>query len=142
MNHAENGKAFLEHYGVRGMRWGVRRSQKQLDAASNSSSGGKSGGSDTKEKAPGAGSGASDRNSRGNKKSLDELSDKELKDVVNRMNLEQQYSKLTPKSIPAKAAKFAGDIASTAVKQELANQASAQLRTQLTKKAAKKAVTP
>lgn len=30
----DNGREFIEHFGVKGMKWGVRRSQKQLDRAS------------------------------------------------------------------------------------------------------------
>lgn len=77
----------LEHFGIKGMQWGVRR-----NAHGDSSSG------------------ASDdalRVASSKKKikkgSTKALTTKELQDVVNRMNLEQQYSRLTAK--PSKVKK-------------------------------------
>lgn len=61
----------LSHYGRPGMKWGIRRSKKQL-------------GADTK-------SGTSDKKL---KKKAEKLSDTELKARVARMNLEKQYIKL------------------------------------------------
>lgn len=63
-------KEFLEHYGVKGMKWGVRRNR--------SSSPKRSGGDP--------------------KKGIKSLSDAELQRRVNRLNLEKQYSSLTSKS--------------------------------------------
>lgn len=66
----------LTHYGVKGMRWGVRRSKAQLSRS---------------------------RKKRGDDAS--KYSDEELKRKVARMNLEKQYSQMTRKESPA-AKKF------------------------------------
>lgn len=67
-----NELAFLEHYGVKGMKWGVRR------GASRTGKGGK------RTKAAG------DPLIRTRK-----LNDKQLQDLVNRLRLEKQYLELT-----------------------------------------------
>lgn len=79
----------LAHYGVRGMKWGVRR-------ADPSSSGGSSSGTTKKPKEV-SDDAAAARTAKAKSKSqgLDALSNKELQHLVNRMNLEQQYSRLT-----------------------------------------------
>lgn len=71
-NQEEN---FLEHYGVKGMKWGVRRTKAQLAKSSKRS--------DDSAKVK--------KLKKGGKNSL---SDQELKRVVNRLNMEQQYSRL------------------------------------------------
>lgn len=68
----------LAHYGIKGMKWGVRRTRKQIDADSEDASRVKA----TKAKAR-------------TNKTTSVLSNKELQDVITRMNLEQQYSRLT-----------------------------------------------
>lgn len=65
--HRNAGEAFLEHFGVKGMRWGVRRSRKQLRKEAEAS-------------------GA---------KAVKKMSDDDLRQLVNRLNMEQQYSRLT-----------------------------------------------
>ena len=64
----EVGKTFLEHHGVKGMKWGVRRSKRQLARAAK-----KSGGA----------------------KSAKDMSDAELRAVINRIDMERRYSTLT-----------------------------------------------
>jgi hypothetical protein len=76
----------LAHYGVKGMRWGVRKSD---------DSGGSGGG---KKPEPSA----DFENVKSHKKTIKSggtkaLSNKELQEVVNRMNLEQQYVTLKKK---------------------------------------------
>lgn len=84
----------LYHYGVLGMKWGVRRTPAQLARArgkTNSSSSGK------------------DTNNTNNKtssntsikKSLSEMSDDELNKAVRRLQLEQQYRNLNPEKVSA-----------------------------------------
>lgn len=82
----------LAHFGVKGMRWGVRRSSTSSTASE-----------DAKRVA------ATKTKIRfGN---TSRLSNKELQDVVTRMNLEQQYSNLTSKkrSNDMETAKFIKD---------------------------------
>ena len=62
----------LYHYGVLGMKWGVRRTPKQISADS-----------------------ARIKNIR--KKRVDEMSNQDLKDANNRLNLERNYRDLTRK---------------------------------------------
>lgn len=117
MSQRERGRAFIQgevalsHYGVKGMRWGVRRSD----------SGG--GGS-----APAAKSAPKPRMSEDAKSvekafnkidrgGTDALSNHELQSVVTRMNLEQQYHRLT--SEPTAQQKHALTTGHNAVKQML-----------------------
>ncbi|MDD2298541.1 MAG: hypothetical protein WDA37_00100 [Dysgonamonadaceae bacterium] len=68
----------LEHHGILGMKWGIRRNPAQLSrirGSSKSSSDGK------------------------NKKNVKEMSDDELRKVVNRLQLERQYSQLSDSSV-------------------------------------------
>lgn len=102
----------LTHYGIKGMKWGVRRSPEELARAA----GRKISGSNAKAKLKSAASKLrSKKSSRPrdpdsddvaavkkskatvakNRGSTDALSNRELQSLVNRMNLEQQYSRLT-----------------------------------------------
>lgn len=67
----------LAHYGVKGMRWGVRRTRAQLDAAH-----------------PDATAAATLRGKASANKSTNVLSNAELQTVITRMNLEQNYARL------------------------------------------------
>jgi hypothetical protein len=64
----------LEHHGVKGQKWGVRRKS-------------------------GSHSEDAQRHNAAKKKKVHELSDKELKDLVNRMNMEQQVKRMNPSSV-------------------------------------------
>ena len=75
---------FLAHYGVKGMKWGVRRSESQLADASDDAKRASS----HRSKAKASGSAA--------------LSNKEMQELVTRLNLQQQYTRLT--SSPSKLA--------------------------------------
>lgn len=89
----------LEHFGVKGMKWGVRKNRsgsasedaQRADAA-------------RKKIKTGGGTKA--------------LSNKELQDLVTRMNLEQQYKKLTPPPKSSAAKKFVTDILVNVGKQQ------------------------
>ena len=82
----ENADDFLEHYGVKGQKWGVRRKRPS--------------GSPSEDARRAAGL---------KKKSVSELNNKELQDLVSRMNLEQQYSRLNPKK-SSKGQKFVKEV--------------------------------
>lgn len=69
---------FLAHFGVKGMKWGVRRSQKELHPASADHTHAQS------IKAKGRNSG------------VKALSNKDIQDYMNRLNLEKQFKSTTP----------------------------------------------
>lgn len=71
----------LAHYGILGMKWGVRRTETQLARARG-------------KKAPDEDA-SDDYKKAHSKKSVKSMSDKELRDRLNRLNMEQQYNKLT-----------------------------------------------
>lgn len=76
----------LAHHGIKGMKWGVRRGRNVSANHPPSEDAAKAGAAKTKAKTSGTHS----------------LSNKELQDIVTRMNLEQQYSRLNPKNNPVK----------------------------------------
>lgn len=83
-------KDVLAHYGVRGMRWGVRRYQNS--DGSLTSAGKKRYGSDVKDEPS-----HEDHNKAYTGKQAKNMSDDELKTAVTRMNLEKQYKEFQPK---------------------------------------------
>lgn len=84
---------FVEHFGVKGMHWGVRRS---VDGNGRNSSAAKA--ASDKTASPDARN-ASDLQARVNANGTKNLSNKELQDLVTRMNLDKQYGTLS--STPA-----------------------------------------
>lgn len=93
----------LAHYGVRGMHWGVRQKSKYSDTTSKSEVAMKErpgkklrtkGGKELPASADAKKVAVSKQQAR--KSSTDSLSTKDLQELVNRMNLEQQYSRLDP----------------------------------------------
>jgi hypothetical protein len=96
MSMADVGRDFLEHYGVKGMKWGVRKK-------SGSSKGGPA-------------SDDAKRHAANKKKKVSELSDRELKDLANRLNTEQQVARLTANGESAvKKILSAGNTLNTAI---------------------------
>lgn len=92
---------FLAHYGIRGMKWGVRR--KNAPSVSSPDA--------TKAKEVAAVV---------KKHGTKAVSNKELQDLVTRMNLEQQYSSLSKKSQKKNpAAKFVTDVLVNVGKQQV-----------------------
>lgn len=75
------GKEFIEHFGTKGMRWGVRRTRKERES-------GKKEDSDSKPKTVVG-------KTKVGGKAPTEMSDAQLKRVINRLNMEQQYAKMT-----------------------------------------------
>lgn len=80
------GETFLRHYGVKGMRWGVRRSAQQLARA-------------RAERREAGKSEDKKRHDSNRKKGPNALSDKELQALVTRMNTEQNYSRMNPSTV-------------------------------------------
>ena len=92
MSQTDRGRSFVEstlnHYGVKGMHWGVRKAESGGGSSKPTSSGPKprvSEDAKSVEKAFG----------KINRGGTDTLSNQELQHLVNRLNLEQQYSRLT-----------------------------------------------
>jgi hypothetical protein len=76
----EVGKNFIEHHGIKGMKWGQRRSKKQLERAARQSS--------------------EHKNVHALKgKKSSELSNQELKAINERLNLEQNFHRLNPTTV-------------------------------------------
>lgn len=145
MNNENAVSEFLEHYGVKGMRWGVRRSQAQLDRAAGRKEEKTKKQEEVKKQAKAKQDAQqkyeqdlyewkkkkheqdlkeweNKRRSDGSgKRSVDSLSDKELKDVVNRMNLEKQYASLQPTTFGQKSTKFLGEVALNITRTQLTN---------------------
>lgn len=87
MNQAEN---ILKHFGVKGMRWGLRRTPAEIH---------------------GDHAVADAARKKAKKHGTKALSNKELQDLITRANLEQQYSRLVPPSHGARIAKAGGKVA-------------------------------
>lgn len=112
----------LSHHGVKGMKWGVRRTDAQLERAaaarkakSESKADKKAGKAATK--AEKKAEKPKKTKKRGNASSM---SDQELRDKINRIQMEQQYSKLTAKkSVVGKGASFVGKAVANAAQQSL-----------------------
>lgn len=68
----------LEHHGILGMKWGVRRTPAQLSRARGSSK---------------------KQSDSSNKKTAKNMSDDELRRVVNRLQMERQYSQLSQSNV-------------------------------------------
>lgn len=86
----------LQHYGVKGMRWGVRRTSKQLARAKKERS------EDAKNKERGQ--------AKIKKSGTDALSNKELREVTNRINLENNYKSATANAKRSGGRKFVGEV--------------------------------
>lgn len=107
---------FLEHFGILGMKWGVRRERGSDGRIIEGSRG-----SDDHQKARDL-----------KKKGARNLSNSELKAYVERMNLEKQYSNLNKKEVSA-GRKFVSDVLVTAGKTTLTSFVTKQMTTQLEK---------
>ena len=88
----------LMHYGVPGMKWGVRRTPAQLGRKKTSSSRFLLGKKKSKNKAK-TKSESSKEETAPKKKSVKEMSDDELNSAIRRMQLEQTYASLSPKQV-------------------------------------------
>jgi uncharacterized protein YqfA (UPF0365 family) len=128
VSHILDESADLRHYGIKGMRWGVRRTRAQIDADS----------ADAKAKKAAQAKIAKNR-------TTDVLSNQELQALNTRMQLEQNYSQLVtrekanaPQSPMAKGGKWAKGFVSDVANQQAKNMTNAIIKEALTKQAQKK----
>ena len=77
----------LYHFGVKGMKWGVRKNRSSSDPSSSSLS---------KKKKRGLGNISEPKN-----KSVKDMSDEELRNTIARIELENRYKDLSPKKVSA-----------------------------------------
>lgn len=95
----------LQHHGIKGMKWGVRRFQNKngtltLAGKRRVSEGKpKSKGKSASKGKPAPEKQHMDYKRTHDSKSISSMSDQELRDRINRLNLERQYSQLSPKSV-------------------------------------------
>jgi hypothetical protein len=133
------GKNFIEHFGTRGMKWGVRRTRAERAGGKKEEKDG-----DSKPKV------VVGKTKTGGK-AASEMSDAQLKRVNNRLNMEQQYAKMTDpgpsmtQRIMNSTSKFAlqagRQVAMTQVTNLANEKASQQVASMLAKRAAKVATT-
>lgn len=102
----------LVHYGIKGMRWGIRRTEAQLARArgelpSQQKTANKSGGLFSKKKK----TTAKKEEPKKTEKKISEMSDEELRAKINRLQLEKQYRDLSPKQVSKGRAFYEKNIA-------------------------------
>ena len=100
----------LMHYGVLGMKWGVERARAGLKVANKAK--------DQRRKKDGKQTSEHEDSKKAHdKKPVSEMSDKELRERLNRINMEQQYKNLNPSKLNKgyKAVKTALAVAGTAI---------------------------
>lgn len=81
----------LQHHGIKGMKWGVRRSEEELQRAR----GRVDSASNIVKESKNINKSVGNIRTTAKKKDLSEMSDDELRKRVNRLNMEQQYSMLS-----------------------------------------------
>ena len=103
---------FLAHYGVKGMKWGVRRNRSAVEVSVKATPGRrvKARGGENQSAHEDAIRAATYKRV-ATKSTTDALSTKQLQEVVNRMNLEQQYNRLRPTNMSDLGKDFARKMA-------------------------------
>lgn len=124
---------FLAQSGVKGMRWGVRKRDNSPSEVTVKSTAGKRlstlGGHNQPAHEDAVKVAVSKQKARSS--TTDALSTKELKSLVERMNLEQQYSRLTPQTRSQKTTKFVSEILFGVGKQQATRVANDQATKQI-----------
>ena len=108
------GEDFLDHYGTKGMKWGVRRRRNERNRA-------KTFGGD-----------------KSTKKNAKDLSDQELRDILNRMQMERQYKQLSNSGRTSAGKEFAKSIVLNIARQQISNAANAGINAGIRKAMNKK----
>lgn len=106
MSEQIQNSAVLQHHGILGQRWGVRRTEAQLARGSKGSLSSKKVSAKEAERSK-----------------VKSMSDAELRQRINRIQMERQYSQLSKKDISA-GQKFVSDVFMNAAKQTATNYAS------------------
>lgn len=100
VEHADKAGDFLEHYGVRGMKWGVHRDRSAVEVTPKTAPGRKVKATGGKFHEPSQDAiRAAVIRQQAKKSTTDSLSNKELQDLVTRMNLEAQYNNLNHNNV-------------------------------------------
>lgn len=129
----------LEHYGIKGMRWGVRRTDEQLARARGRRK--KEGKPVTPTKKSADAAAAEESRKKAKKGGVEALSNEELQQLNTRLNLEQQYTKLAgPSGTKSAGAKFAKDLVVNVGKQQVTRVANEQAAKAIAKTLAKAAL--
>lgn len=123
----------LVHYGIKGMKWGVRRKNPTPTTAATTTTPGRkvkaTGG--TGQKASSDAVEAARLRQIAKKSTTDSLSNKELQALVQRLNLERQYDSLRPRSTGEQAKKFVTDLLVSVGKEESSKYARSQISGQI-----------
>lgn len=133
----------LVHYGVKGMKWGIRRTPAQLghDIKKKLKRGKGDDDDSSSEKSSGSAKGSSgSKNSRKTKKRIQDMSDSELQSYYNRLNLERntiqaqmQLAQLSPKKVSL-GRRMVSTVADQVVKPAVLNAGRNYLQNALNKK--------
>lgn len=96
-----NESDILQHYGIKGMKWGIRRTEEQLARARGSLTSSKSKLTSSVDKALGRSSAErAERNRRAKvRKNVRTTSDEDLRKEVNRLELEKKYKNLSDEDL-------------------------------------------
>lgn len=140
---------FLEHHGIKGQKWGIRRFQNKDGSLTNAGrkrygddSGGEKSSSAQKRSFSGRKKTSSSISSQKEetqpkKKSVSEMSDDEIQSAINRMRLEQSYTQLlaqtSPKPQSSRGQKFASSLFNDVIKPAAISSGKTVLQDLLTK---------
>lgn len=140
---------FLEHHGIKGQKWGIRRFQNKDGSLTNAGrkrygddSGGEKSSSAQKRSFFGRKKSSSSTSSekeetQPKKKSVSEMSDDEIQSAINRMRLEQTYTQLlaqtSPKPQSSRGQKFASSLFNNVIKPAAISSGKTVLQDLLTK---------